>query len=195
MALARGTNVRVVVSALIAVAFAWLALAGQGEAQSRTRTTLKITPPSEGAIGEQMTITAVLSDQAGSPVSGARVRFLREVSFLNSTSEVEVGTAVTDALGIATIQYAPSSEGETLLLADFAGDARYSPSSSSASVFVATGPPLYFEEQGIKVPGINVSFLVAILFGVWATYFTVMAHILLIARKSSAGGHAEAANE
>ena len=59
--------------------------------------------------------------------------------------------------------------------------------------FVVVGPegPLVLslvdrlEEAGIKVPGINVSLLAAILGAVWATYFVVMLLLLLIARKGS----------
>jgi hypothetical protein len=129
-----------------------------------------------------MTVTAVLTEQTGAAIAGAEVVFSREAGFLNSLSELEIGRAKTDAAGSASVTFVPRSEGKVLLLADYKGDARYSASSGTFSVEVATGGPLYSEQQGVKVPGINVSLLVAIVGAVWVTYFAVMGHIFLIAR-------------
>lgn len=186
---------RRVVHGLLAATLVMLLLAGVAEAQARAKTTLKVLPLAEGAVGQEMDVSAALTDQSGAVVPGAEIVFHRDARFLNSTSELEIGRAITNEQGVATVRFLPRSEGEILVIADFAGDTRYGSSSHTVTVQIATGGPLYSQEQGVKVPGINVSLLVAILGAVWATYFAVMAHIFLIARRHSPEGRPEVSRE
>lgn len=168
-----------------AIAMTWLFLAGIAQAQTSSGTTLQLTLPIEGAVGEELIVTARLTSQVGFPVSGAEVVFRRDTEFMNASSELEMGRALTDGQGTATLTFLPRSEGELLIFADFEGDVQYASSFSEGTTFIQTGPALYLEEAGIKVPGMNISLLVGILSIVWGTYFIVMFRIWLIAREGA----------
>lgn len=169
--------------ALMAVALLWLSLAGIAHSQDSTGTTLELHLPPEGAVGQEMKVEARLTDQAGEAVVDVEVVFQREVEFMNSFSVLELGRATTNEQGVATLSLIARSEGEMQIMAQFPGNGQHGPASSDAAVPVQTGPLLYVEEAGVRVPGINVSLLVGILGGVWGTYFVVMALIFLIARE------------
>lgn len=168
-----------------AIALTWLFLAGIAQAQTSGGTTLQLTLPIEGAVGEELIVTARLTSQVGFPVSGAEVVFRRDTEFMNASSELEMGRALTDGQGTATLTFLPRSEGELLIFADFEGDVQYASSFAEGTTFIQTGPALYMEEAGIKVPGMNISLLVGILSIVWGTYFIVMFRIWLIAREGA----------
>ncbi|MDP6715128.1 MAG: hypothetical protein QF368_10935 [SAR202 cluster bacterium] len=164
---------------------AWLLIINAAIAQSPQSTSLELQLPSDGAVGQEMTVAAQLTDQTGAAVIGAEVIFLRDTRFMNSSSELSMGRATTNSQGVASLLFVPRSEGDQLIFSEFEGDDRHGSSFSEGSAFIQTGPGLYEEEAGVKVPGINVSLLVAILGGVWGTYFVVMALVWLIALEGS----------
>ncbi|MEE9198680.1 MAG: hypothetical protein V3U26_02660 [Dehalococcoidia bacterium] len=179
----RALFVKGVIPPLLAAPLVWLLLTGVAQAQGPADTTLTLRLPDDGAVGQELTLEARLTDGAGAIVVGAEIAFLREVEFMNAGSELPLGQAITDDQGIATLSFVPRSEGEILITARFEGNDRYSPTSVSDMAPIQTGPALYVEEAGVDVPGINVSFLVGILGGVWATYFVVITLLWLIVRK------------
>ncbi len=65
------------------------------------------------------------------------------------------------------------------------GNDRSLASSVSETIEVLAGPPPVEQEAGIRVPGINVSMLVAILGAVWWTDLTVMVLLMRVARRGS----------
>ena len=170
------------ISSSIAALLIWVFVVGMAAAQEPVGTTLALDLPTASAAGQAITVSARLTREAGAAVGGAEVVFLRDAQFMNAASELLLGKASTDNQGMATLTFVPRSEGELLIFADFAGDALYGASGDSKSLMIEAGPQLYVEEAGIKVPGVNVFLLVAILGGVWGTYFLVMARVWFIAR-------------
>ena len=162
-------------------AVVWLLLAAPVLAQSPQSTSIDLQLPSEGAVGQELTVAAKLTSQTGAAVVGAEVIFFRDTQFLNASTELTLGRASTDAQGIAVLTFLPRSEGDLLIFSEFEGDDRHGSAFGEGTVFIQTGPALHEEEAGVKVPGINVSLLVAILGGVWGTYFVVMGLVWLIA--------------
>ncbi len=169
---------------LLTLALALLAPTVTARAAEPVGTTVEFSPPPEGAVGEELVAEARLTDEAGTPIVDAEVVFQREVEFLRAGGGLELGRGVTDRQGLARVSFVPRSEGEVPITARFSGNARYAPVSGEIIVTIRTGPALYSEEAGVRVPGINVSLLVGILGGVWGTYFFVM---LLIWRIASEG--------
>lgn len=174
-----------VATPLLAAALAWLLLVGTARAQGPGGTTLELRLPPEGTVGQEMTVSAHLTDGAGVAVEGAEVVFYRAVEFMNVGSDLELGRAVTDAQGTATLSVVHRSEGEIKITARFDGNTQYGPASASGAVPIQPGPPQHLEEAGVRVPGINVSLLAGILGAVWSTYFVVMVLIWLIAREGT----------
>ncbi|MFQ5827382.1 MAG: hypothetical protein ACE5IA_08510 [Dehalococcoidia bacterium] len=170
---------------LLIAALVWLSLVGVAAAQGPTDTNLELRLPTEGAVGQEMTVEARLTDESGVAVIGAEIVFRRVAEYMNATSELEIGRALTDERGVSTVSFVPRSEGQMLITALFVGDNQYGPTSISEEIPIQTGPSQYREEAGVDVPGINVSLLAGILGGVWGTYFVVMTLLWLIAREGA----------
>ena len=147
-------------------------------------TILTLTVPDETAIGESVELQASLT-RDGIPVQDAEVVFLRTARFLNTGNDIEIGSGLTDAAGKVAVLFAPRSEGDLLILAEFEGSDFAGYAFAEGGIHVATGPPQYVEEAGIKVPGINVSLLVAVLTTIWGTFLFVMLLVWRIAREGS----------
>ena len=163
----------------------WLLLAGAAHAQAPVGTVIELTMPDEGAVGQEMTVAARLADRSGSPVVGVEIVVQASLEFLNTSGDVDLGRGMTDEHGTTVLSFVPLTEGDTEILAIFDGTAAYGTAFGSATVHIQEGPPQYVDEAGIKVPGINVSLLVAVLGTVWGTYFIVMFRVFLIARDDS----------
>lgn len=180
----------------LAVALGWLFLTGAVFAQS-AGTKLALELPAGSAAGAQTTVTARLTDASGTAVSGATIVFRREVIFMNTGSELELGSALTNGEGVATVTFVPRSEGDMSISAEFQGDRGHGSSSAYKMLQVSTGPQLYVSHAGVKIPGLNVGLVVGILSIIWGGYFIVMSRIFLIAKdedlatSSGSGGAGE----
>lgn len=155
--------------------------------------TLELQAPKEAALGEKITVTAVLTDGKGAPIPKATIILWTSASFLSTESPVELDRAITDAQGKVTFLYQPRSENSVTLNASFSGNSRHAPAQSSVELTVQGSVQLYQETAGVQLPGIGVWLIVGILGGVWATYFVVMVLLTIIARDGarapdSAGG-------
>lgn len=170
---------------LLAIMLVWLVMAGTAAAQDSASTRLELYLPSGNAVGQEMTVEARLTDAAGAAIAGVEVVFQREVTFLNTVDKLELGRAVTDEQGWAALTLVPRSEGSMAISAQFVGNDPYGPASANDTASIATGPQLYVEEAGVRVPGISVALLAGLLGTVWGIYMVVMLLIWLIAREGS----------
>ncbi|MBI2916740.1 MAG: hypothetical protein HYY01_01995 [Chloroflexi bacterium] len=173
---------------------AWLLWGAVALADGPEATNIELLPATGAAVGQEMALTARVTARAsGAPVSGAEVVFTRTAEFMNTESEVLLGKAITDQQGLATFTFMPRSEGKVSFAAGFEGSAQYQRSTASAEAAIATGPAQYVETAGVRVRGINVMWLVAVLAIVWSVYFTVMGLLALIAREGERGPKMEQA--
>jgi len=161
----------------------WAAWGSIAAAQGPVVTRLELSLPPKPAVGQELALAARLTDGNGAPVSGKEVVFSTTALFLNTEGEVELGRAITDERGIALFSFVPRTEGEVVITARFAGDRQHRRSVASATAVVAPGPSLYVQTAGVRVPGINVGWLVGLLAAVWGTYLTVMVLLVLVARE------------
>ncbi|MBI2872928.1 MAG: Ig-like domain repeat protein [Chloroflexi bacterium] len=141
--------------------------------------------PQEMAVGQEVALQVTL--HGSGPLAGAQVLFLSPAQFAGTEGEVELGRAVTDAQGVASLSYVPRRDGETTITARFAGNDQYGAAEVSRAVQVQPGPSTYQQTAGVRVPGINVWLLVGVMGAVWATYFTVMIILGLIVRRGHIG--------
>ena len=107
---------------------------------------LLLSVPQQAQTGQSLTLTAVLSNSDGKPISNAPVKFHIEVDFFVS-GLMEIGEAITSDQGIAVFKYTPRQAGDTQVVA------RYKTIEAAATLTVAeTGQPLYQAEAGIRLP-------------------------------------------
>ncbi|NQW18274.1 MAG: hypothetical protein HQ478_12395 [Chloroflexi bacterium] len=152
-------------------------------AQDAARPSMELIVPA-AAVGDVIDLQAVLLVE-GVAVPEAEITFFRATEFMNNGSDLVIGIAMTNTRGVATVTYVPRTEGEILVLAEFEGMDGFRGAFAETTLIVGAGPGQYKVEAGVSVPGVNVSFLVAILSAVWGTFFFVMFLIWQIARDGS----------
>ncbi|MBI4260184.1 MAG: hypothetical protein HY658_06420 [Actinobacteria bacterium] len=153
-------------------------------------TRLTVEAPEAVGLGERLELRAVLRTAAGRPIEGASVTFFLVSAWGTSVREVELGSALTDEAGVASLTTDARREGEVSFGARFGGDESLGPSEGSRTVSVATGGPLYVPEVGIRLPGLGVWWLLVVVAAVWGLYFLVVRQVAGIARSAdgAAGG-------
>ena len=143
---------------------------------------LTIQAPNKMNLGDEATVTAVLTGSHGRPVPGASVLLLAPSGFLSVEREVELDRATTDAHGAAGLRYQARSADSVTLTALFPGNDQYSPSQASTDITVDGSGQLYQETAGVQLPVIGVWLLVGVLGVAWSVYFGVIMLVTLIAR-------------
>lgn len=172
------TAIGVLAVGAIAVAMAGPALA--------SHVAVRTTVPDEGTVGEVLRIPVELRAGDGTPLQGRTVIFYLHASFAGVAGEAEIGRAVTDETGVATLAYRPRLAGHHELRMEYVtpgGDVEV----TSTVLDVTGGEQLYRSAAGIDVPGVDVGLLMAVLATVWSILFWVALRLVAIAR---AGGEA-----
>ncbi|MBI4498676.1 MAG: Ig-like domain-containing protein [Chloroflexi bacterium] len=168
----------VIVAALLLV-LALLVLptpaAGADPPDTREQVTLTGSGPVDIALGNQARLAVRLRNAAGQPVPGARILFTSPAAFAGAVGEMEIGEAVTDANGTASLDYAFRIEGQNLIIARFLGDGTYQPAEARTTVMVvmpATGQvQLAQRTAGVELPVLGAWTIIAVIGTVWAVYF------------------------
>ncbi|MBI2865868.1 MAG: hypothetical protein HYX99_00710, partial [Chloroflexi bacterium] len=160
-----------------------LALPGPALALGPVNTDLELLFPPEPVVGQELALAARVRDPSGAGVPGVEVVFTTTATFLNAESELELGRAVTDERGITTFSYLPRSEGEITVSALFAGNDQYRKRAASGQMVVLPGLPQYHQEIGLRVPGVGVWLLVALMAGIWGTFLWALGQVRVIFRE------------
>jgi len=167
---------------------------------------LTLTIPQHLNTGEVLSLVAALNDSQGRPISSAEVKFLLSEDFFASGA-MEIGDAVTNEAGVATLQYIPRRPGEREVIA------RYNTTETSDNINItdsgeifyqtvaglhlpSLGPEIFIGPKSaheivdgkapmtaLRLPGGTLSWLwlfVAVLMLVWGTYIFVMYQVLRI---------------
>lgn len=163
---------------------------------------LRVTPVGGGTGGQSLTATglalrslgpeaggavrlrATLADDAGNPIPNVPVRFFVEAELAGTRGLMEIGSAVTDSRGVASLVYAPTFPGEQRLTARFEGVGLYAESEGTARLDVPDAVPAYTSgPPGLApLPRLAAAGLVALVLGVWATFAYVIYQVLRIRR-------------
>jgi hypothetical protein len=139
----------------------------------------------------QLQIALRSADGAQHPAN-VPVTVYTEVSFGGVTGEVELGTALTDANGVAILDFEPRLAGEYELRIEYLHSGDAEPEVATAVVTVAGTSQLYQSTSGIQIPGLNVWLIIALVGSVWSILFSVGLRVLAIARASANGEEAVA---
>ncbi len=162
---------------------AMLALAGTASA---SHVKVDISAPQQGAVGDAIRVDATLrSADTGLPLANTPVSFYTEGSFGGVTGEIELGRAVTDQNGIATLSYQPRSVGDHEIRISYVAPGESEPEVAVTTISVAGASQLHRSTAGIQVPGLNVWLIMAVLTIVWSILFIIGLHIVAIARAGS----------
>ncbi|HYM39991.1 MAG TPA: hypothetical protein VEY12_07600 [Thermoplasmata archaeon] len=131
-------------------------------------TSIQVIPPTGLVAGAPTTLGATLLDAVTSAaIPGENLTFARQTTF----GWLPLGTVVTNAQGLASVPFAPSSSGTYTIRVVFDGDAGYTSSNITMSLTVLGGsaapPPLLPPDRAI------VLVIIGVVGGVWTTYAVV----------------------
>ncbi len=168
---------------VLAIAIAALSLTGTARA-AHVRVDLSL--PDQPAIGQPTEIQAHFHSESDAVIAGMTVTFHEEVSFGGVTGDVELGRAVTDENGVATLTYEPRTAGTHEILVHYTyGDGEAEDAAASLTV-PATGQQLYRSTAGVKIPGLNAWLLMTLVAAVWAILLSVALRVIAIAHADDA---------
>lgn len=156
------------------------------QAQSR-RATLHVTAVDSAQSGSTVEVVANLTEPDGAPIEGELIEFSMSVEFLSNSGEISIGSATTDELGVARIEFIPRAEGDHYLVASSSEESDVS-AFSEIEISVTPGNQLYNELSPIRVPGANVWMTAAVLLAVWSVFVLVAIRIWQIARVGERDG-------
>jgi len=163
---------------VLAIGIAALSQAGPARA-AHIRVDLDL--PGEAAVGQPMQLQAHFHSESEAAIADLEVTFHEEVTFGGVTSDVELGRAVTDDEGFAALTYEPRTAGSHEIHVRYTyGDGEEEDAAASLTV-PATGQQLYRSTAGVKIPGLNVWLLMALVATVWAILLSVAFRVIAIA--------------
>jgi len=152
---------------------------------------IEISAPKEGQVGHEVQVRVTLrSSGDGIPVADADVTLLREASFARVVGDVELARAATDQNGVAILLYEPTVAGEQNLKLEYTAPDVAEPQTAALTISVAEGPQIQRSTAGIRVPGLNVWALIAVLSAVWAILLTTALSMVRIGRIGTEEGTA-----
>lgn len=147
------------------------------------------TAPGEGSLGEMVRIPVALQAEDGAPLEGTTVVYYLRVVFAGVTGEAEIGRAVTDATGVATLAYRPRVAGHNEIRIEYVTPGEGAVEVVSTAFDVTGAAQLYRSSASVDIPGVNGGLLMAVLGTVWSILLWVVLRFVVIAR---AGGKADA---
>lgn len=161
------------------------AASAQNPGNEAASTRVQLEAPQEASLGDTPVIRARLTTADGQPVKDALVTFFSPVALGETSGEMEIGTARTDATGSASLEYQMRRSGTVTIIARFDGSAGYAASTATASLSVVGEKQLYTPDVGLSIPVLGSWLLVMVLAVVWGLYFLVAGRVLAIARSGA----------
>ena len=171
-------SVRIVAGLLAAGAIA-VSLAGPALA---SHVLVQTSTPGEGILGGIVNVPVTLQSPDGAPLQGTTVIFYLHASFAGVEGEAEIGRAMTDENGVASIAYRPRLAGHHEIRMEFVAPAGGEVEVTSTAIDVTGGGQLYRSPAGVDVPGVGVELLMIVLAIVWFILLGVAFRLVAIAR-------------
>jgi len=175
----------------IALGVAVFALAGSAGA---SHVTVEVSVPDQSAAGGTDTLLVTLrSADQGVPLADAAVTLYADASFGRVNSEVQLGQTVTDQDGVAIVKFHPLSAGDHQIRIQYVSPGESQPEVTTTSVSLpGVTSQLYQSTAGVKIPGLNVWLLIAVVATVWAVLLSVAWRVIAIAHAGPDGTAPEA---
>lgn len=166
-------------AAVVALGIATLSLASTARA-AHVKVNLDV--PDQPAIGRPMEVQAHFHSASDEAIPNLTVTFHEEVTFGGVTSDVELGRAVTDEDGYAALTYEPRTAGTHQIHVRYAYEDGEEEDAAASITVPAAGEQLYRSTAGVKIPGLNVWLLMALVAAVWTILISVAVRVIAIAR-------------
>ena len=147
------------------------------------------TAPGSASLGEMVSIPVALQAEDGAPLQGTTVVYYLHAVFAGVTGEAEIGRAVTDEAGVATLAYRPRVAGHHELRMEYLTPGEGTVEVVSLAFDVTGGTQLYRSAASVDIPGVNGGLIMAVLATVWSILLWVVFRFVVIAR---AAGEAQA---
>ena len=147
-----------------------LALLGPALPVRASHLELEAVGPGEASVGETIQIRVVVrSADSGERIPGANVVAFREATLAGYSGQVEVAQAVTDEIGLATLQWVVrGGSTETVLIAYSAPGEEQFESEPVSVLIVGSGSQLERSTAGVRIPGLGAWVVIGVLVGIWA---------------------------
>lgn len=101
-----------------------------------------------------LTIRVILTASDGSALGNRTVHFSQQVDFFG-TRTIDLGTATTDAAGVATLAFQPAQTGTHVVMAEFAGVEEYAAAETSFDVEVTEVAPAFVTEEQVPLASVR----------------------------------------
>jgi hypothetical protein len=172
------------ISALLVSLVALTGLFATTGAAHATNVTVNISLVGEARVGEPVEVVLDLrSADQGVPIQGSTVTFLTDATFAGVEGNLELGKAITDENGIATLTYKPRFASAHDLRVEYLLPGESEPGVFSETIIVSdNGLQLHRSESGIRIPGLGAWLIITLVATVWAILLTVALRVIAIAR-------------
>ena len=174
-----------IVAGLLAAGAIAVSLAGPALA---SHVLVQTTTPGEGTVGGIVNVPVTLQSPDGAPLRGTTVIFYLHASFAGVEGEAEIGRAMTDENGVASLAYRPRLAGPHEIRMEFVTPAGGEVEVTGTVIDVTGSGQLYSSPAGVDVPGVGVELLMVVLAIVWFVLFWVAFRLVAIARGGGEGG-------
>ncbi len=142
--------------------------------------------PDQPAIGQPMQVQADFHREGdAAPIAGMTVAFHEAVTIGGVTGDVDLGSAVTDANGIAQLTYQPRTAGAHEIHVRYAYAGGETEDAAASFSVPPTTAQLYQSTAGVSIPGLSVWALMALVAIVWVTLLSVAVRVIAIAHAGS----------
>ncbi len=159
---------------------------GGAAAPAFTKTSLSLTPSLFITSVDPVQFMAVLSGADGKPVSKAGIDFSLTVDFAGTSGRMRLGSAKTDANGVAFFDYRPKVDmAKHLVLARFEGAGIYEGAENQISIEQVSVPSANYETEPAGLEGFRVAARRGLFAGaitVWVVFAAVIFRAVSIAR-------------
>ncbi len=183
---------RFTMAAAATLLFAVAAIGAIASSAQAAQLEVRLVPVAPVQAGQPTELTATVTD-AGVPAPGISVTFYTTETFARVTGDAEIGRAVTDASGVATVTYEPRETGPRNIRADAtAKDGTVTKASASITV-EGSLEQQYVQTAGIRIPGVNSWLIMGLLAVVWGTLLFIAVTVIRIAAAGWADGPVDAA--
>ena len=140
------------------------------------------TVPSSATLGQVLRMPVALQAEDGAPLQGTTVVFYLHAAFAGVTGEAEIGRAVTDETGVATLVYRPRLAGHHEVRMEYLTPGEEAVEVVNTAFDVAGTEQLYRSAANVEIPGVSGGLVMAVLGTVWSILLWVAFRFVAIAR-------------
>lgn len=172
---------RIVLTVVGFVSVGFLAVALTGPVRA-SHVHVSASVPSSAVLGQVLRMPVALRAPDGAPLQGTTVVFYLHAEFAGVTGEAEIGRAVTDEQGMATLVYRPRLAGHHEIRMEYITPGEETVEVVDTAFEVAGTEQLYRSAANVEIPGVSGGLLMAVLGTVWSILLWVAFRFVAIAR-------------